>query len=231
MMVRRRQRSRHGRSGPAGFTLVELMVAMLILAIGIMATMAMQYSSLAGSMLSRDNSSASDVGQRVIELMGAEAQQWRSGASNVGLGSVNSTHSGRATLLQDTFQVNWQWVRVFDDPVDSRLNTATGARFCVYTRGGDLQLINLGQLGQPGGPGLSSSESLAIVHVAVVFPSANQVFENNACPAANSIGSDLDSEIAPTPSTPDTSRALQLAGYRVQFFGTQIARRDYLEPI
>src|SRR5690554_427007 len=73
-----------------GFTLVELMVAMVILAIGIMATMAMQFSSLAGAMISRDNSNAADIGKRVIDIMVAESQQWRAGNS---LGGVSKAYT------------------------------------------------------------------------------------------------------------------------------------------
>lgn len=202
-----------------GFTLVELMVSMVVLGIGIMATMAMQYSSLAGAMISRDNSNAADVGQRVIEIMQAESQQWRNGSVNAdqaydgntmsALNSSSASFLGLAVGAAPT-PTDWEdWTSVFESPVNARLLAEGATRFCVYVRGGAVDI----------------DAQLLIVHVAVVFPSANQIIPQNKCAQIPGTRQDqLDPSIDPE----DDNNSLQMLGYRVQFFGTQIARKDYL---
>jgi type IV pilus modification protein PilV len=207
------------KTGTRGFTLVELLVAMLILAIGIMATMSMQFSSLAGAMISRDNSNASDVAQRVMQIMRVESQQWRTGNSVGGVAPAydatgrsyvaSSANSFLESAVGAAPAVNgWdQWTSLFTNPVNTRLTTEGAARYCVYVRGGAV----------------NATGRLLIVHVAVVFPSANQVFANNTCLAANAIQAQLDPTMLAT-----NDASLQMMGYRVQYFGTQISRKDYL---
>ncbi|AWV90792.1 prepilin-type N-terminal cleavage/methylation domain-containing protein [Bradymonas sediminis] len=203
-----------------GFTLVELMVAMVVLAIGIMATMAMQYSSLAGSMISRDNSNAADIGQRVIEVMQAESQQWRnintlSGVSQAYTGTSQTylTNSAKSYLEvavgNAPAATGWQtWNQLFKAPVNTRLTADGDARFCVYVRGGNV----------------NTDGDLLIVHVAVVFPSANQVIPAGGC---SDIPGDRQAQLDPELADTDAG-SLPMLGYRVQYFGTQIERKDYL---
>lgn len=205
-----------------GFTLVELMVAMVILAIGIMATMAMQFSSLAGAMISRDNSNAADVGRRVIDIMQAESQQWRAGNMLSGVVPAYSAssmdHLSESNLsflnraVGDTATVQgWQaWKPLFTKPVNTRLTPTDNARYCAFVRGGAV----------------STDANLLIVHVAVVFPSADQIFPagNNGC---TRVVDDAATQLDPTTAA-NAADSLQMAGFRVQYFGTQIARKDYL---
>jgi|SRR5690554_103997 len=206
----------------SGFTLVELMVAMVILAIGIMATLAMQFSSLAGAMISRDNSNAADIGKRVIDIMQAESQQWRTGNS---LATVSQAYTdasqtylsatGIPFLRRATGDVpaasGWQdWKPLFDVPVNTRLTASDDARYCVFVRGGALNL----------------DADLLIVHVAVVFPSADQIFATGAGSCAATVNN-TSVQLNPTTAN-NAAGSLQMKGFRVQYFGTQIARKDYL---
>lgn len=203
-----------------GFTLVELMVAMVILGIGIMATMAMQFSSLAGAMISRDNSNAADIGQRVIEVMQAESQQWRgvntvSGVSRAYTATSQPNSAASTSYLELAVgttpkETGWgDWKLLFDKAVNTRLTPTDDARYCVFVRGGSVD----------------ADGELLIVHVAVVFPSANQIIPASGCAAAVE---KPETQLDPTLKNSDTG-SLQMAGYRVQFFGTQIARKDYLD--
>ncbi|MFP4598269.1 MAG: prepilin-type N-terminal cleavage/methylation domain-containing protein [Persicimonas sp.] len=191
-----------------GFTLVELLISMLILAIGIMAVLSMQFTALGGAMLSRDNSNASDVARRMMQVMRSESQQWR---QNDLMGSISqSAYDDSAfkasPVLASVVDGGESWVSLFDQPLDARLSTRGAARYCAYSRGYS--------------PGPDSG--VYQIQVAVVFPSANESFEGNKC---RGYGTDeLDPELAPEDS-------LQMQGLRVQYFGTQIARRGHLPPV
>ena len=84
-----------------GFTLMEIMIAMLILAIGIMATLSMQFTALGGVSEARDNANASEVGKRVLHIMRSEAQLWRRGAISL-TRSRPSSSSNRSPPLTPT---------------------------------------------------------------------------------------------------------------------------------
>lgn len=215
------QRRPAGRAKAGGFTLVELMIAMVILAFGIMATMAMQFNSLAGAMVSRDNSSAADVAQRVMQIMDVESQQWRLtqpiSALKPAFASSDPSYLTDASksFLENAVgsnpaESNWEsWASLFKNPVNMRLVPADDARFCVYVRGGAAP---------------QTQGNVLIVHVAVVFPSASQNFPSNECLGVGSIKDQLSPDFQV-----DDSTSLQMQGYRVQHFGTQIARKDYLD--
>lgn len=65
--VRRRQR---------GFTILEVMIAVLIISIGLVAMMAMQVVFVEGGSNARDIAMANKVGESVVELMKAEGVMW-----------------------------------------------------------------------------------------------------------------------------------------------------------
>lgn len=194
---------------------------MVILAIGILATMAMQFSSLAGAMVSRDNSSASDVAQRVMQIMEVESQQWRLSqpvsSAQPAFAPSDSTYlmDSAKSFLESAVggtpgESGWgSWTSLFKNPVNMRLTPGSDARFCVYVRGGSVA---------------QTQGDLLIVHVAVVFPSANQNFPSNECLVAATINTQLNPDFQV-----DHSTSLQMRGFRVQHFGTQIARKDYLD--
>ncbi len=191
-----------------GFTLVELLISMLILAIGIMAVLSMQFTALGGAMLSRDNSNASDVARRMMQVMRSESQQWRQNAlvGQTLQPAYDESAFNVSPILSSVANGGGGWVNLFSQPLDARLSTRGAARYCAYSRGSS--------------PGPDTG--VYQIQVAVVFPSANENFSQNKCP---DYGSDkLDPELAAEDS-------LQMEGMRVQYFGTQISRRGHLPPV
>lgn len=197
-----------GRSSRAGFTLVELLIAMLILAIGIMAILQMQFSSMGSAMISRDNANSSDLAQRMLDVMRTESVQWRNGSigAQVATPAYNDLPvvSANTPLLATVEGAGWGWTSLLPNPVDSRLTTTGNTRYCAYGRGGYLE-----------------AGEVFTVQLAVVFPSANNAFPAAGCPNFNA--ADLDASMDPTDAA-----SLQMDGYQVQFFGSQIFRRAYL---
>jgi type IV pilus modification protein PilV len=55
------------RNRSAGFTLLEIMIALLVFAIGILATVSMQISSLKGNGIARSNTEAAAIASSVVE--------------------------------------------------------------------------------------------------------------------------------------------------------------------
>jgi hypothetical protein len=194
--------------------LVELLIAMLILAIGIMAILQMQFSSMGSAMISRDNSNASDIAKRIFDVMRAESVQWRTGtiANDVDTAAFNGTAFISSPVLAAVDGGGWNsWTRLFANPVDPRLTTTGTTRYCAYARGGYLE-----------------AGDVFTVQIAVVFPSANKSFpaSNNAPPATQCpqyAAGKLDASMDPL-----DNNSLQMEGYKVQFFGSHIYRRGYL---
>lgn len=203
-----------------GFTLVELMIAMLILAIGIMAVLSMQFTSLGGAAIARDNANAADIARRITNVMRIESQQWRSGTltSGSGLQKVyddtetpwkNTTVLGAVATNGGTWN-NATWVSLFTNPVDSRLSNIGTARYCAYARGAYL------------------GDDIFQVQIAVVFPAPNQAYDSNGC-LDTRVFDNLDPvTVEEMEDSPDGT--LQGEGFRVQYYGAQILRRAYLAP-
>ncbi|MFB6351588.1 MAG: prepilin-type N-terminal cleavage/methylation domain-containing protein, partial [Bradymonadaceae bacterium] len=124
-MSNRSDKSR--KRGPRGFTLVEVLVAALLFAIGMVALVAMQFTALDGYASARDVTQATQAGQRVIQMMRTEAQQWRSSSSTLtfpyetdmdGDGNDDFDTSTGSAILRKTRGANsWDWNRVFVFPM------------------------------------------------------------------------------------------------------------------
>jgi prepilin-type N-terminal cleavage/methylation domain-containing protein len=192
-----------------GFTLVELLIAMLVLAIGIMAILAMQFTALGSTMASRDNSNAADIAQRVMHIVRVEGQQWRTNNASTVAGQTHSD-SGFAgsPLLGEITGGTGDFVSLFSQPLDARMSTRGVTRYCAFGRGD------------------APTPDIYHIQIAVVFPAANGVIADDDCAAvvsgANAITLDPDLD----PVEDDTHA--QRNGYRVQYFDTHIARRGHL---
>jgi len=210
-------------AGRRGFTLVEVMVAGLIFAFGMMAAVAMQYTALDGFSNTRDLTNASEIGTRLIDVMNLESQQWRNSGD---LSSISSVYGGSGywetgSILSTVNSSSWQWKPVFSQPVDVRFSDGGARRYCAYVRGG---LLNDPQ--QPGSSGMLR------VQIAVAYPSSKRVFPGassggqNAAPYGLCDGGNLPGSIeVPTGSEPPQH---ELDGYRAVFMGTVITQRGYL---
>ncbi len=194
----------------AGFTLVELLIAMLILAIGIMAVMQMQFSSLGGAVISRDNTNASDVARRIIDVLRVEANQWRSGTVDNDVDTAAFANSAFATTPVLPAVDGANWTSLFDEPVDVRLTANGNRRYCAWAKGEYLE-----------------NNRVLAVQIAVVFPSANNTFAppDNTSTGCQAI--DAASQLDAAKADDDTD-SVQMAGFRVQYFGSHIIRQDHL---
>ncbi|MBI3071802.1 MAG: prepilin-type N-terminal cleavage/methylation domain-containing protein [Deltaproteobacteria bacterium] len=59
-----------------GFTLVEVMISMLILSVGVLAIMAMQFSTLAANTASRETTEATSLARRMLEMLKRDTYDW-----------------------------------------------------------------------------------------------------------------------------------------------------------
>lgn len=192
-----------------GFTLVEIAVAAVIFTIGAMAVLAIQWNALGGYTQSRDASNAVEIGQRFIEMLKSESQQW------------TSYTSGQAPNIKDAVYTDVAWQNLpatnaignskwkgpfFSTAVDPRFSTDGVTRYCVYGRG---ETSN------------SNNAPYFKYHIAVVYPSPAEDF-GGSCPSEtdNLIQKKLD------PSDPTK---LELQGYRAVFLSTIIHSRTYLK--
>ncbi len=199
---------------PKGFTLVELMIAMVVLLIGIMATMAMQNSALAGYTATRDGTAAADLGRTIEQVVKAEASRWTGTNLNiqtVAFTGFDSDLHGAGGLLAGSSLVGtiqttpWTWHKLTDTATDYYRSVNGSRRFWSYVQGGPRTPSTA--MGSP-------DISMLIVHIAVVYPAARGIFPGNRCP-------DLDSTLLNANDTDD----LELRGLRASFFATQVYPR------
>ncbi len=196
-----------------GFTLVELLVAMLILAIGIMAALSIQFTALGGAMASKDNTTAADVARRVINVMRVDSQQWRK--KTIAATVVNATYANssfKSSPLLASVSTDWTWVSLFSAPVDTRLTTYGNARYCAYARGHYFTSTK------------HTTKDIFQVHIAVVYPGPNKQIPDADC---DTLLASIKDKLVPG-REPTDNNSIQQDGYRVEYFGTEITRRGYL---
>lgn len=206
---RRRPMSLPGR---AGFSLVELMAAMVILAVGIMATMAMQFSSLAAYSSSREVTGASEMARTVEQMIRAESRGYN--VEQGGPGTAPAPFSDRTPLLAAAVSSggNWSLPNGFERPISARFNEADtdddgSRRFCVYVAGQEV-------VDDPG---------MMRIGIAVVYPAPNGQFPGGAtaedpsgrCPAPDTISLDEQDQ-----------QDLEVEGLRVTRLSTAISAMD-----
>jgi prepilin-type N-terminal cleavage/methylation domain-containing protein len=191
------------------FSLVELMIAMVILAVGILATMAMQFSSLNAYTSAREMTGANDMARTVEQMIRTEAR----GRRVEQVGAVPEPFANREPLFDAATGGGGNWVRPggFETPMTARLNPGgspdDGAnRFCVYVAAEEKN-------DEPG---------FFRVGIAVVYPSSSgqfpEVDANNpagVCPGPGDIELDEDQQ-----------QDLELRGLRVTRLSTAVRAVD-----
>lgn len=202
-----------------GFTLIELMIGMVVLMIGLMATMAMQTNALAGYSATRDGTAAANMGRTLEQIFKAESQSWNgiqppanpsffADFPEVGSEAI----LGNQSLLSTLHTNNWgNWLALTPQPTDNNFGTTGNRRFCSYIFGG----LRTPPLDGDGNPVVNSS--MLIAHIAIVYPAARGTFPDNNCPAGNTL--------ALNPANPTSNTQLELQGLRASFFATQLYPR------
>lgn len=178
-----------------GFSLVELMIAMVILAIGILATMAMQFSTLASHITAREATAANDLARSVEEIIRAESRGWVSGQSP----SASAVFDDLDGFI-DAMGNSGTWQSTSDTPVTVRFDDGEEQRFCVYVAGQQV-----GTLGD-------ADQDLMRVAIAVVYPTYRGQIPNGSC-TDSAITNSLDSSARIT---------LELAGLRSVHLSTAV---------
>ncbi|RAL25070.1 hypothetical protein DL240_02320 [Lujinxingia litoralis] len=197
--------SKKTRRTQKGFSLVELLIAMMLLAVGVMATIAMQFVSLGGYTTSREVTGATEMARVVESRLRAEALGWTAATP---VNTVPPVYAdGRAmSYLAEIAQAGGTWVPLYATPVNQRLANQGSARFCVFAVGEQLVEATIPQ------PYMS-------VQIAVVYPGAQGTFPNQS-------GADLHGRcdvINTAWLVPgDPTLALEMQGLRASYFGTAL---------
>lgn len=158
-----------------GFTLVELMIAVMVFSVGMMAILMLQFGAIDAYSAGRDQTIGADVAQRAEAVFKLEVQRANQSTPLVNVNSPFNVSS--QTFEQSLTNSPWIWVAVTPEPVDERMVQSRSARYCVFARG-DLLNNNaaLGSVTRNNGMGDVQQNDLVRAHMAVVYPGANRSF-------------------------------------------------------
>ncbi len=195
----------------AGYTLLEILIAIVIMGIGFLALIAVQLGALRGYISTRDSLHAAEVGRRVAEVLRIQGQQW-----------VDATWTGSAAYTADDnpFDVadpigaingaGGAWVSLYDLPADFAAGRPAdasdphlGGKFCAFARGGVS----------------ANDPSILQYQIAIVYPGPNT--DLLSCDTVDAVA--LGEVGGPT-----TAPTLDAAGLRVSYYGTVVTRRSHL---
>ncbi len=191
-----------------GFTLIELMVAIVVLAIGIMATIALQYTALAGYTSSRETTGAVEVARSIEQRLKTEALSWQTGSSP----ASTTAFTGETSLLAAMGSGSWTMVNQGGEPISLRMNDGGPQRFCAFVIGEQMEEL----IGEIDGDDVFEPRPYMQVTIAVVFPAANAQFpgvsDTSPWGSCNGLG----------PLTPGDRTELEKDGLRVVFLSTAV---------
>lgn len=192
--------------GKKGFSLVELMIAMVVLAIGIMATMAMQMTALAGYSAAREGTGAIEVARTMEQTLKVDGMSWTSGTPLSGTWLPQLDAATDWVLATPAGPVSQRWGD--DDDRGPR-------RFCVFVDGGMMPA-------DPNDPDPNAPpQEYFRAAIAVVYPASNGSFPGRD--AANPFG--LCNGINTANIDPTDMMPLEMQGLRVTFLSTSIRPR------
>lgn len=141
-MTRPGPRSALRRRTERGFTIIEVMIAGLVLAVGLLAMMAMQIAFIQGTTAAHDVSIGTFVGEHTVEKLKGEGVNWNTFTPNLG-----STNTPMLNLLTSDANIG-QWTLLYGGyPITHEAVPSSGAyavanadrrsfnaRFCVDAR-------------------------------------------------------------------------------------------------
>jgi prepilin-type N-terminal cleavage/methylation domain-containing protein len=115
MMMKRLRKTTHSNlCNTRGYTLIELMVAMIILAMGLFAVVQMQLTSLRGNSYAKERTEAQQIASGVIEELRAKGLEW-----------IRDDSRGIDINFSDVFKSNYKLVLI--DPPPSAGQSINGS--------------------------------------------------------------------------------------------------------
>lgn len=227
-------------SSKQGFTLIEVMIATLVLAMGMMAVITMEYSALRAYGASRDMTVATDLADRTVALMRVEGSNW--GARSIfDIGTPSSalpvyditTAPMPQNLVGQIISPEWTWQVATPTPVTERLvPDAQVGRYCVYVRGGFSSLaLGGGTLTQPDGTDMTVTP-LVQAQVAVIYPTKSTGYAMDTCLSIRCRGGTTEATSLLNPQGLDLTAGafedavpeLEQCGWRAVYTGALISR-------
>lgn len=131
----------------AGFTLVEAMISMVILAVGVLGVASMQTAATGATRNAQDFTHAQGIGEKLMELLRVDALRWTSATTLTGstklLGSAlpatqTAGQQGSWTTIPDNVIISslggLKVDRNFAPDTGTAVDWAIGFRYCVYYR-------------------------------------------------------------------------------------------------
>jgi len=201
----------------SGYTLMEVLIAMVVLMLAFVALISVQTNALQGYISARDNTDAAELGRRVVELLTIEALQWR-GTSSYSGGSApysgEEPFSATSTPVADIVSNEWTWVKLYDKPVSPEMSSESdngnflGGKLCAFARGGKMD-VNLPS-------GTTDFTPALQLQVAVVYPGPHATL--TSCDDVTTANLDNGSDSYP-------GESLEAEGLRVQHFATIVQPR------
>lgn len=195
----------------AGYTLLEILIAIVIIGIGFLALIAVQLGALRGFISARDSLHAAEVGRRTADLLRVQGQQWIDGNYAGGAAYAATASPFDLTDPIGTLLGTSEWVSLYTTPSDFATGRVgldpnfVGGKYCVFARGGQM----------------TGEASIHQYQIAVVY----------AAPNATLLSCDNDSidrgdlgDVGSTAAAP----ALDAQGLRVSYYGTVVVRRSHL---
>ena len=146
-----------------GFTLIEVMIAVVVFSVGMMAVLVMQLSAINAYSSARDQSVAADMAQRVVTLVRVEALRGTTVTQPI---YDQDSPFEADPLLTELLAQTPSWVPVTPNPVDERFNAGVQARYCAFARGANMNSVETIVAG-------NVQSAIARVQVAVIYPAPN----------------------------------------------------------
>lgn len=155
------------RAGQRGFTIIEVLMAVLIMAVGLVALLGMQVVVLEGGSGARDTSMATSIGESVVEQLQVESVPWS---------SLNQVpNSVDQPLLDKVFSNRGVFVPLYDGYPVTPTMIPRKSGHSRYASGGGGQVTNDGDVNFDAGVlGLASVNARYCVDVIGNFLDPNQ---------------------------------------------------------